>query len=70
MTTKTRGLGRGLDALLGDRGSKVEPSQRALKTLPIEFLQRGKYQPRQDMNAESCRNLLILYESKVLFSPL
>ncbi len=52
MTTKARGLGRGLDALLGDRGSKVEPSQRALKTLPVEFLQRGKYQPRQDMNAE------------------
>ena len=70
MTTKTRGLGRGLDALLGDRGSKVEPSQRALKTLPIEFLQRGKYQPRQDMNAEKLQELADSIREQGIIQPI
>jgi len=70
MTTKTRGLGRGLDALLGDRGRKVELSQRALKTLPIEFLQRGKYQPRQDMNAEKLQELADSIREQGIIQPI
>ncbi|MEN9597341.1 MAG: hypothetical protein RL236_1775, partial [Pseudomonadota bacterium] len=55
---KKRGLGRGLDALLGD----VPVAEKAIntstqQTLPIELLQRGKYQPRKDMNAEKLQDL-------------
>ena len=51
MATKKRGLGRGLDALLG--GASVSAMQeeaakvdtRELQQLPLELVQRGKYQP-------------------------
>ncbi|MEY4211115.1 MAG: hypothetical protein RLZ92_1496, partial [Pseudomonadota bacterium] len=41
---KKRGLGRGLSELLGD-ASPVREKPQDVQTLPIEFLQRGKYQP-------------------------
>ncbi len=74
---KKRGLGRGLDALLSgaqevqdvnlDANGDVQKAPASLdgmlKKLPIELLQRGKYQPRRDMDqlaleelAESIRN--------------
>ncbi|MEE9397727.1 MAG: ParB/RepB/Spo0J family partition protein [Methylococcales bacterium] len=55
MAGKKRGLGRGLDALLGD--IKNEPASEKLDTLPIEFLQRGKHQPRREMNSERLQEL-------------
>jgi len=70
MTIKARGLGRGLDALLGDGKSKVEPSQRSFKMLPIEFLQRGKYQPRQDMNAEKLQELADSIREQGIVQPI
>ncbi|MCL4124931.1 UNVERIFIED_CONTAM: hypothetical protein GTU68_053957 [Idotea baltica] len=53
---KRKGLGRGLDALLsaGEEDSEEEgvklSSQDTLKQIPIEFMTRGKYQPRRDMH--------------------
>ncbi|KRG44472.1 chromosome partitioning protein ParB [Stenotrophomonas pictorum JCM 9942] len=58
-TAKKRGLGRGLDALLGPRGAVTPVSVAAvaepqpgevLRKLPIDALQPGKYQPRRDMD--------------------
>ena len=71
MTVKKRGLGRGLDALLGtgggmqtggvkpDTGSKasLDSKDHTLKELPVDLIQRGKYQPRRDMEPESLREL-------------
>lgn len=58
MNMKKRGLGRGLDALLGDVPVATKPeNMSAQQTLPIELLQRGKYQPRKDMNAEKLQDL-------------
>jgi ParB family chromosome partitioning protein len=57
MAAKKRGLGRGLDALLGDISSAPEGKKTNLQTLPIEFLQRGKYQPRRDMDPETLKEL-------------
>ena len=57
---KKRGLGKSLDALLAYTG--LEPagenqaeneSQEALTQLPVEQIQRGKYQPRRDMNPDA-----------------
>jgi len=72
MAAKKRGLGRGLDALLGSsRGatapatpvsSRPEPvatvdETDTLRTLGVELLERGKYQPRVDMHNESLQDL-------------
>ena len=58
MASKKRGLGRGLDALLGDVApAAAEEKTQNQQTLPIEFLQRGKFQPRKDMHPETLQEL-------------
>ena len=47
MTTKKRGLGRGLDALLGIGAEQVtveEENGDQLKSVPLDLIQRGRYQ--------------------------
>lgn len=56
MAEKKRGLGKGLGALMGDLGSK-EPAKNNTQTLPVEHLQRGKYQPRKDINPDRLQEL-------------
>jgi ParB family transcriptional regulator, chromosome partitioning protein len=84
MALQKRGLGRGLDALLGnvspqDKNSdpKVKVSQgdfsedkHSLHALPIEFLQRGKYQPRKDMNPEKLQELADSIKSQGVIQPI
>jgi len=57
---KKRGLGRGLDALLGvahaERESR-EPPAGSVAALPVDLIQRGRFQPRRDFNAESLQEL-------------
>ncbi len=63
MAAKKRGLGRGLDALLG--GNTVNALQeeaaqvdtRELQYVPLELIQRGKYQPRRDMDQTALEEL-------------
>lgn len=61
MSVKKRGLGRGLDALLTSNKTSAEQKQQTessqLHTLPVEFLSRGKYQPRKDMSQEALEDL-------------
>jgi ParB family chromosome partitioning protein len=63
MVAKKRGLGRGLDALLGDSATVSEQVAASssdhgeLKQLPVDLIQRGKYQPRVDMHTESLQDL-------------
>ncbi|MEQ1557800.1 MAG: ParB/RepB/Spo0J family partition protein [Methyloglobulus sp.] len=63
-----RGLGRGLDALLGDVSPKepVNPTH----TLPIEYLQRGKFQPRKDMNPEKLQELADSIKAQGIIQPI
>jgi ParB family chromosome partitioning protein len=52
-TKKTKGLGRGLDALLGGSSDAVDtetPAASAPSSLAIDKLQPGKYQPRTRMD--------------------
>ena len=51
---KMKGLGRGLDALLADNDSQHKEQQR---TLPVDQLQPGKYQPRTRMDPASLEEL-------------
>jgi len=63
MAAKKRGLGRGLDALLGgDSGGYTETAESVSKNagpsvLPVDIIERGRFQPRRDFNAESLQEL-------------
>ncbi|MCK5480594.1 MAG: ParB/RepB/Spo0J family partition protein [Gammaproteobacteria bacterium] len=73
MTARKRGLGRGLDALLGSAARQekpapelkavsvpdvaVPPADGALCALPVDVIERGEYQPRVDMHQESLQDL-------------
>jgi len=54
---KLKGLGRGLDALLGGEDNAAPP-QGELRMLPVGKLKPGKYQPRPCTNSptrSACR---------------
>lgn len=70
MSSHKRGLGRGLDALLGDVASKEDKPQQHLLTLPIEYLQRGKYQPRTDINPEKLQELADSIKAQGIIQPI
>jgi ParB family transcriptional regulator, chromosome partitioning protein len=75
MTAIKRGLGRGLDALLGEVSPKPETTEQAkvaaatAQVLPIEFLQRGKYQPRKEMAAEKLQELADSIKAQGIIQP-
>ncbi|WP_018691239.1 ParB/RepB/Spo0J family partition protein [Algicola sagamiensis] len=83
MSKRNRGLGRGLDALLTSSHPpksttnelKVEaentvPSDGALKTIPVEFLEPGAYQPRKDMSAEALDELAGSIQAQGIIQPI
>jgi ParB family chromosome partitioning protein len=64
MAAKKRGLGRGLDALLGNASDKDEQrtaettgANHNLTSLPVDLIRRGRYQPRRDFNPDSLQEL-------------
>jgi ParB family chromosome partitioning protein len=61
-------LGRGLDALL----SVYEPSQEKeeLKKLPLDLLQRGKYQPRTHMDKTALEDLAASIKAQGVVQPI
>ena len=63
---RQKGLGRGLDALLGDD----EPPREALATLPVGRIRPGKYQPRTKMDQEALAELASSIKSQGLMQPL
>ncbi len=71
---RKRGLGeKGLGALL--KGSSVEskegnPKDGELKYLPVEYLQRGKYQPRRDMDQEALQELAESIRQQGIMQPI
>ena len=75
MAVKKRGLGRGLDALLGGATVTALQEQAAkaprdeLQQLPIEVLQRGKYQPRRDMDPQALEELAQSIRRQGLMQP-
>jgi ParB family chromosome partitioning protein len=66
---KTKGLGRGLDALLaGDDGP--EEAADTLRTLKVDQLQPGKYQPRTMMDQESLASLAESIRAQGIMQPI
>lgn len=94
MSAKKRGLGRGLDALLGSGMAKANeprevpvtppveeetaPTQEnsteikdgQMKHLPVEFLHRGRYQPRRDMDPDSLEDLASSIRAQGIMQPI
>ena len=66
---KKKGLGRGLDALLGG-AAPVDPSSAAQQTLEISALRAGRYQPRQAMDSESLEELADSIRAQGIMQPL
>jgi ParB family transcriptional regulator, chromosome partitioning protein len=86
MSSKRKGLGKGLDALLGaglgmsspvtevsltpsESDLKVEHRDGRLAHLPVELIQRGKYQPRRDMNPEALEELAESIKAQGVMQP-
>lgn len=50
--------------------TKKEPVDGELRKLPVEFLQRGRYQPRRDMRTEALEELAASIKSQGLMQPI
>jgi ParB family chromosome partitioning protein len=74
MTDKKRGLGRGLEALLGQVTPRavpgIPPARDQLTHVPVDLLQKGKYQPRQDMREESLAELADSIKAQGIVQPI
>jgi ParB family chromosome partitioning protein len=68
VTTRHKGLGRGLDALLGG-GAKAK-SQDELARLPVDTLRPGKYQPRTRMDEASLAELADSIRARGVIQPI
>ena len=67
-TKKPPRLGRGLDALLSVYETAHEKEE--LKNLPLDLLQRGKYQPRTHMNKEALEELAASIKAQGVVQPI
>ena len=63
---RNKGLGRGLDALLGGDSTSTAAST---GVLPLEQLRPGKYQPRTRMNPEALRELADSIKAQGVIQP-
>ena len=85
MSVKKRGLGKGLDALLSTSNTArtkqveddkntpqaaVENNDGELRHLPIEFLQRGEFQPRKDMSPDALDDLAKSIKTQGIIQPI
>ena len=83
MSVKKRGLGRGLDALLGAAGTRpagpaatgdaspvVAGEDSVFRELPVDLIQRGKYQPRRDIDPESLQELADSIRAQGVMQPI
>jgi ParB family transcriptional regulator, chromosome partitioning protein len=69
---KKRGLGRGLDALLGDalvNSAQEAQSHNTIVEIPIEHIQPGKYQPRAHFDQDKLKELAASIKAQGLVQP-
>ena len=68
MTARHKGLGRGLDALLG--GTTKSHQEDTLAQLPVSSLRPGKYQPRTRMDEASLAELAESIRARGVIQPI
>ncbi len=74
---KKKRLGRGLDALLSKSASELfdpitldSKNSDSLKNIPVDLLQRGKYQPRVDIRQDTLQQLAESIRSQGVIQPI
>ncbi len=78
MNARKKRLGRGLDALLSKpvadsaivSGDEPSTGDETLKHVPLDLLQRGRYQPRLDMRQESLEDLANSIRQQGVLQPI
>jgi ParB family chromosome partitioning protein len=74
MTAKKKRLGRGLEALLSkpiaDTASVTGDDKDALRNIPLEHLQKGRYQPRVDMRQDTLEDLANSIKAQGVVQPI
>ena len=78
MAAKKRGLGRGLDALLGSAlndsviqtGDSNTSTSERLQNLPVDRIQRGRFQPRQEFAQEPMQELADSIRAQGVVQPI
>ena len=75
MAVKKTGLGRGLGALLGQAPARNEPTfvpapTDDLAKIPLDLLERGRYQPRMDMRPETLEELAQSIKAQGVMQPI
>ncbi|MFT5481795.1 MAG: ParB family chromosome partitioning protein [Halieaceae bacterium] len=75
MAARKKGLGRGLDSLLGNltpstTAAVATTANNHLRELPVDLIQRGKYQPRRDMDPESLAELAQSIRQQGVMQPI
>jgi len=78
MVTKKKRLGRGLDALLSQSSARAREAgdqqtaggSDALREIPVDLLQRGRYQPRSDMRQDSLEELADSIRAQGVVQPI
>jgi ParB family chromosome partitioning protein len=77
MSAKKPSLGRGLGALLGQpavarpiSGESQVAREEELAKIPVDLLQRGKYQPRLDMRPETLQELADSIKAQGVIQPI
>ncbi len=67
---RQKGLGRGLDALLGGEEPAFAPGEESLRNLAIDSLQPGKYQPRTRMDQDTLKELAESIKGQGVMQPI
>jgi ParB family chromosome partitioning protein len=67
---RPKGLGRGLEVLLGGSDERAARDRDALTALPLADLQPGRYQPRTRMDESSLRDLAASIRTYGVMQPL
>jgi ParB family chromosome partitioning protein len=70
---RPRGLGRGLSALIGDEVAAVKGEhvvKKDTRTLPVAFLQPGRFQPRKTFDEQPLTDLAASIKEKGVLSPI
>jgi ParB family chromosome partitioning protein len=74
---KKRGLGKSLDALLigsmpvlNESNDQIAPSKDILRQVDVQLIQRGKYQPRREMDPEALEDLANSIRAQGVIQPI
>ncbi|MBL4681015.1 MAG: ParB/RepB/Spo0J family partition protein, partial [Pseudomonadales bacterium] len=72
MAPKKRGLGRGLDALLGSENKKKDLPTKGpiLDEIPVEWIVPGKFQPRKVMDDDALQELAASIRAQGVMQPI